>query len=829
MKSNLTAKTYSLLAAIIIAFLLMSLISNAQTQPGYKVVDVVVEGNRVSTASLILGVADIKAGTDLTPAVVAESIRRLYGLGIFSQVRIEAEDVLGGIKVYIVVKELPKLGGIEFTGNDKIKSSDLKEKLGLGIGGYISPFLIDRAKNKIAELYAEKGYFRADISPKLELNTDSSEAVLTFNINEKSKVKVQAVVITGNKRVEAKDLSGKMRNRKRGFMKSSDFAQDKYAEDLEKVIAELHKRGFVDAYLIDDSTHIDSSINRMTIYLDIYEGPLYYFGEATIKGNEKLNADYLKSKLKYKPFDVFSSENYEESLYELYTAYQDIGHLHVRIQDGKTTKSDSVIDINYDISEGLPSHINLVKIVGNTKTKDKVIRREISVLPDQVFNRGLLIRSVRDVMALNYFANVQPDLVDLPSGDVDIEFKIEEKQTGEIMAGAGYNSQDKLVGNVGMGIPNFRGMGQRLSFNVEFGTRRNSFSLSFTEPWLFGRPTLLGSDIFALNRRWFSDYTEGRRGGSLRLGKRLRWPDNYFRAFATYRIEENRFNDFEDIFIRENSFKAINVYTYTDSLSNPVTETEVNIRGPYPGSILLYNENWQSSSQLSFTITRDSRNLPEFATSGSNLSYTFSQTGDWLGGFWQYRKHEFSLAKFFPLIGNLALAAKFQYGVVTSPEGDDRILVSERFTPGGTAYDGIVRGYDDGSLTPDTVVTTSDTTYYYTGHPDSSGTVLDSSFVSAGFKTRVRGKYMLVSNLELQFPIVERQIYALAFFDAGNSWLHKGDVKPISSLYKSYGFGFRIAVPGIGTLGFDFGYPLDKVEGQEQKWKPHFQIGTTFR
>lgn len=787
------------------------------------------EGNRISTSSLVLGVADIKTGTDLTPTIVAESIRRLYGLGIFSQVRIEAEDVLGGIKVYIVVKELPKLAGIEFTGNDKIKSGEFKEKLGLGIGGYISPFLIDRAKTKIAEMYAEKGYFRAEITPKLEHNTDSSEAVLTFDINEKSKVKVESVVLTGNKRVESDNLIGKMRNRKRGFLKSSAFAQDKYAEDLEKVIGELHKRGFIDAYLIDDSMHIDTSTNHMTIYLDIYEGPQYYFGEATVKGNEILKSEYLEEKLKYDKFEVFSSEKYEESLFELYTAYQEIGHLHVRIQDEKTTKSDSVIDVSYDVSEGLPSHINLVKIVGNTKTKDKVIRREISVLPEQVFNRALLIRSVRDVMALNYFANVTPDLIDLPSGDVDIEFKVEEKQTGEIMAGAGYNSQDKLVGNVGMGIPNFRGMGQRLSFNVEFGTRRNSFSVSFTEPWLFGRPTLLGTDVFALNRRWFSDYTEGRHGGSVRVGKRLKWPDNYFRTFASYRIEENRFYDFEDIFRNQNSFKSIKNYTYTDSVGNAATTTIVNISNPYPGSILQYNEEWLSSSQLSFTITRDSRNLPEFATSGSNLSYTFSQTGDWLGGFWQYRKHEIALAKFIPIIGNLALAAKVQYGVVTSPEGDDRILVSERFTPGGTAYDGVVRGYDDGSLTPDTVVTTSDTTFYYTGHPDSSGTVLDSTSVSAGFKTRVRGKYMLVSNLELQFPLVERQIYALAFIDAGNSWLHKGDIKPITGLYKSYGFGFRIAVPGIGTLGFDFGYPLDKVEGQEQKWKAHFQIGTTFR
>ena len=829
MKSNLSAKTYFLFTAILIATLGLSSYSKAQTQSSFRVVDIVVEGTRIATNSLILGVADIKIGGDLTPTLVAEAIRRLYGLGIFSAVRIEAEDILGGIKVYIVVNELPKLAGIEFTGNNKIKPGEIKQKLGLGIGGYISPYLIEQARNKIEELYDGKGYFQAKAEGRLEYNADSSEAILKFDIKEKSKVKVENVVITGTKRVEPNDLAGKMRNRKRGFLKSSDFAQDKYAEDLEKVIAELHKRGFIDAYMIDDSMLINDSTNRMTIYLNLYEGPQYYFGEASVEGNEKLRADYLKKKLKYKPFDIFNSEKYEESLFELYTAYQDIGHLHVRIQDEKTTRADSVLDISYDISEGLPSHIRLVKIVGNSKTKDKVIRREISVLPDQVFNRSILIRSVRDVMALNYFGNVQPDLVDLPSGDVDIEFKIEEKQTGEIMAGAGYNSQDKLVGNVGMGIPNFRGMGQRLSFNIEFGSRRNSFQLSFTEPWMFGRPTLLGADLFALNRRWFVDYTEGRHGGSLRVGRRLRWPDNYFRAFASYRIEENRFHDFEDFFVRDNSFKSISNYDYLDTLGNSISESKVDVKEPYPGSILNYNEEWLSSSQLSLTITRDSRNLPEFATSGSNISYTVSQTGNWLGGYWEYQKHQISAAKFIPIIGKIALAARIQYGVVSSPKGDDRILVSERFTPGGTAYDGVVRGYEDGSLTPDTIVTRADSVYYYSGHPDSAGTVLDSAVERSGFKTRVRGKYMLVTNLELQFPLVARQIYALAFFDAGSSWLHKKDIKPLSGLYKSYGFGFRIAVPGIGTLGFDFGKALDEVEGQEKKWKPHFQIGTTFR
>ncbi len=815
--------------ALIICLLFLVWFQTGKAQQQLQIVDVVVEGNRVATRSLIMGVSSLDVGTTLSPSSISETIRRLYGLGIFSDIIIEVEDTTDGVIVYIVVNELPKLSGLEFFGNKKIKTKELKEKLGLVVGGYISYFLIEKNKNDIYNAYAEKGYFQADIATSLNYNADSSEAILTFTIDEKSKVKVEKVVMTGTSRVKADDLIKKMRNRKRGFMKSSDFAQDKYDEDLEKIIAEYHKRGFIDAYLISDSLSIDSTRNRMTVYIDLYEGPQYYFGDVTYDGNVELTDKVLSKVMKFKAGDIFNTEKYDETMFELSSVYYEIGHLHIRLLDERTTRADSIVDVNYSISEGLPSYINMVQIVGNRKTKEKVIRREISLFPGQKFNRSLLIRSVRDIMALNYFANVEPIPLNLPNGDVDLEFKIEEKQTGQISAGAGYNSQDKVVGNFGMGIPNFRGNGQNLSFNVEFGNRRNSLSLSFTEPWLFGRPTLLGINGYLTNRRWYDDYTEGRTGGSVRLGRRLSWPDNYFRIFASYSLERNKFYDFDDAYINQNSYKAQHYY------DNPTTSIrrdvllDQNRYDPYPGSILQYNEEPNTASRLSFTIIRDSRNLPEFATMGSRISYKIENTGGILGGYWKSIKHDISVAKFFPLFGGVALATKVQWGMVTSTKDDSRILITDRFTPGGTAYDGIVRGYDDGSLTPDTVVNQSDTSYFYIDPNSIPGvdTPEDTTFES--YRTRVRGKYMLTTNIELQVPISQGQLYGLLFFDAGNSWLHSGDIKPLSSLYKSAGIGFRIIVPAIGTIGFDFGYAFDKVDRQEKGWKAHFQVGTTSR
>ena len=809
-------------AGIALAFLALFWLTGqvqAQSQEDYRIVDVEVVGNRVATPSLILGVASIDIGSPLTASDVEESIHRLYALGIFSDVTIEAEPVSGGLKVYIIVKELPKLAGLEFSGNTKYDAKDLREKLKLGVGGYISPYLMQSKKQEILDLYSKKGYFQAKVTPELEYSEDSSSAVLTYRIKEGSKVKVEKVILTGNKRVEADELIGKMRNRKRGFLRSSDFAQDKFQEDLQKITDEYHKRGFIDAYVVSDSLSIDTATNRMAIYIKVYEGPKYYFGDVTFTNNAEVTDEALHKALKFKTGDVFDSEKYDESLYELYSVYQEIGHLHTRILDERTTVGDSTINISYDVTEGLPSHINLVRIVGNVRTKDRVIRRELSTFPGQVFNRTLLIRSVRDAMALNYFNKVEPAPINLPNGDVDLEYTIEEKQTAQVSAGAGYNSQDKLVGSIGMGIPNFRGVGQSVSFNIDFGSRRNSFQLSFTEPWLFGRPTLLGTDVYAINRRWYEDYTEGRQGGSIRVGRRLKWPDNYFRIFAAYRLERNRFYDYSDAFDHSNRYQRIYKGFSPDS-SDYVTDS-ILYGNPYPGSVLEYKEQWNSASRFSVTITRDSRNLPEFATKGSIVEYTLSNTGNIFGGYWDYVKHDISATRFIPLFWKVAIAAKVQYGAISAPN-DNRILVSDRFNPGGTAYDGVVRGYDDGSLTPDSIISHTDTTYYYSA----SGT-LDSVTNAGTFKTRVRGKYMLVSNIELQFPVVENQLYMLAFFDAGNSFLHTSDIK-LSHLYKSVGFGFRLMIPGMGTLGFDFGYPLDHIDGQNKSWKPHFQMGTTF-
>jgi outer membrane protein insertion porin family len=429
-------------------------------------------------------------------------------------------------------------------------------------------------------------------------------------------------------------------------------------------------------------------------------------------------------------------------------------------------------------------------------------------------------------MQLNYFSNVTPDITPLPSGDVDVVVEVEEKPTAQISAGAGYSATDKFVGTLGLGIPNFRGMGQNLSLNIDIGSQRNSYSISFTEPWAFSTPTLVGTNLYYTNRQWYSDYTEGRRGGSFRIGRRLRWPDDYFSIVARYQIEDDRFYDFSSNYSDAHSYMTRETYIYVDTIGDTISHSNVFYGGPLPNSLTRFNENWFSSSSVQFTLTRDSRDLPEFSTRGSDISYSIEIVGGWLGGYWKYRKHVLTAAKFIPVLGKIALAGKLTLGAITA-QNDLNILEFDRFSPGGTDYFGIVRGYESGSLTPDTIITTNNRKYYYSGSdlsqpPDSVTTQTNT------YKTTVRGKYLMVGNLELQIPISENQLYGILFFDAGNSWLNSSDIK-INDLYKGVGLGFRLVVPGIGTIGFDFGYSLDERSDQKKGWKPHFQIGTTFR
>jgi len=765
------------LALIVLLLLFSFSLASAQSR---VVSRIEVEGNLTVDSSLIGNMSGLIRGMELDPYLVQDAIRKIHAMGFFSDIEIKGEETFEGIVVTIAVREYPRLARIEIEGNKKLKKDKIYDKLTLIEGKLISPAEVKDEVRNVKSLYEEKGYLLAQVESEVIESETAGEVVLKLKIKEGKKVKIKKISVEGNQLFSDKKIRKQMKNKEDSFFRSGEFDPEKYEEDKEKIVEFYKKEGYLDAEVVSDSIWYDASRKDMFIQISVFEGPQYTFGKVSWEGNKKFSDDLLREAIKFEQGKVYDQERYEKTLEELHALYLEEGYLYTQIVDETKTK-ENVVDINYSISEGIPANVRKINIAGNNRTREKVIRRELWVKPGQRFRRSLLMRSLRDVMYLNYFANVLPDYEVLENGDIDLTIKVEEKPTGQFSFGAGYSERDKLVGTIGLGTPNLFGRGQTLQLNWEFGKTLQNVQLSFTEPWFLDTPTSVGFDIYNTNRRWYDEFTEERRGIGLRLGRRLSWPDNYFRLFLRYRLEDVRYFEFQ-------------TYVDTAGVKRVLPELEYLTKIKWP----------QRTSSFDFTIVRDSRDLPQFATSGSVLSWNAELAGGLLGGDWSYHKHLFTFHKYIPSIWKFVLVAKAKFGIIDSYGKDGTIPYSERFTPGGIDPDGVIRGYPDGTVGP----------------RDPQGFL-------------VRGRSVLVYNLEYQFPIVEQQIYGLFLADLGNAYLAGGDVQPFAfkNLYKSVGLGVRLVVPNLGMIGFDMAYgfdypnPLNRDHGE---WRPHFNFGTSF-
>jgi outer membrane protein insertion porin family len=400
--------------------------------------------------------------------------------------------------------------------------------------------------------------------------------------------------------------------------------------------------------------------------------------------------------------------------------------------------------------------------------------------PGDVFNSSKLERSIRDISILNYFSNVLPNvlLIENDNQHVNLEVTVEEKSTDMANMSAGFSQRDGLIGSLGLAFNNFSlthpftgGDGQRLTFDWQFGKIYRSISIGFTEPWLFNTPTLVGFSIFN-TRTGGGFYPWDRRdiGGSVHIGRRFHWPDNFFRG---------------------------------DWIARYSNSTISNIRDPELLSRYLVTGGFQNIQQISLTqiISRDSRNQPEFPTMGSVHSLSVQLAGGPLGGDAHYIKGIFTMEWYIPLPLNFVLYSKNKYGIIENIRRNSIIQFGEFFYLGGSGlgFAESLRGYDDGTVGPLT-----------------------------GSGGPIGGKSMVINSLELRFPIAPNPtIFGLFFLEGGNSWETIGETDPFD-LRRSVGAGVRLFMPMIGIIGIDFGYGFDHYNAfgrREGQWKVHFQFG----
>jgi outer membrane protein insertion porin family len=792
---------------------------------------------------------------------ITTAIRKLWDQGLFDNISITATKIQGNnIFLKLNLHERPRLSKFSFTGIRKSEADDIREKINLTRGDVVTDHLMIKSSRIIRDFYAEKGYLNAsvNITEKPDKTHDNFED-LVINIKKNKKVKIKHIFIEGNSELSDDAIRSSMKETKeRGvftpldslgpltlnligdavtfkygkfrddlvkyfkdnyrvkIFKGSKYIEKNYKDDLNLIIAKYNKKGYRDAHIISDSMYkVDDQNINLVIKLD--EGNKYYFRNITWVGNTVYSSMFLSNILGIQKGDVYNKELLETNLqfnqkgFDVSSLYMDNGYLFFNATPVEVNVENDSIDLEIRIFEGKQARINKVTVKGNEKTNDHVVIREIRTRPGQLFSRSDVIRTTRELANLRYFnaETINPNIIPNPSeGTVDIEYQVEETSADQIELSGGWG-YGQIIGTLGLSFNNFSlrnffkkgawrpvpsGDGQKLSLRFQtYGKGYMNWSVSFTEPWLGGRkPNALTVSYYHslyTNRLPKADTNYAKfaiDGITIGLGKRLTWPDDFFTLYQGINFQLYNLLNYGSIFSVGTGTGNFNNISYEiifgrNSVDQPI----------YP----------RSGSEISLGLEL----TPPYSLF-SDKDYTTLSENDkykWI----EYHKWKLKAYWYFELIEKLVLTPKFRFGFLGHYNADLGTTPFERFYLGGDGlsgynnYDGReivgMRGYENESITPD----------YYENH-NLGGTIF--------------ARY----TLELRYPLTlnpSSTIFALAFLEAGNSWLGSQDFNPFD-LYRSAGVGVRVYLPMFGMLGLDWAYGFDPVPGLPSAAGSHFHF-----
>lgn len=764
--------------------------AQSQTQPrSYIIAGIGVEGNKFADEQTILAISGLRVGDEIKipGPKQQEALRALWQRNQFSDVDIAIDKVTAlGIFLTIKVKEHPRFAWLDVQGNDEVSYDDIKKAVGKIRGDILTPYDAYLAKTSVKKLYDKEGMMFAHIETEIIATDTPSYVRLVLHIEEGAEFHVEQVSFTGNTKMPSDDLADALEDTHSKpwwkFWSSSKFDKNKYEEDKKKLVAFYRNKGFIDADIIRDTIIYNEEKKTVGVAIDVFEGRQYFIRSISFTGNTVYPEDVLKRRLNIPEKEEYNVERFEKNMTgnedqtDVASLYLDNGYLSAQLVKEEQKVGEDSVDVVVRVYEKDRFTIRRVDIVGNTKTKDNVIRRELYTRPGDYFSRSAIIRSIRGLGVLNYFnpEALRPDVKPVDNTRVDLVYKVEERSTDTFNASVGIAGSLGLTGSVGVTLNNFAlaeplrgGGGQILNLNLEFGQASNyqNYSLSFTEPWLYGTPTTLGFNLYYSNIRL---YDIARTGVSFNVGRRLRWPDDYFRVDATLRGQRN-------------------------------------VQGAAGGT---YLPGTTSEFTLSTSLSRISLDNIIFPTSGSRFTVTTQLAMGALGiGSTDYWKNSLNFETISPLLSiennpRLVLYLSSEAAYVTGVSQDTTIPSIERYYMGGNGLGGFavtpLRGYTDRAIGP------------------SSG------------GTPTGGKVMTRNVMELRFALSlnPMPIYILGFAEAGNVWSDLSTADPFN-LKRSAGFGMRILLNPIGLLGFDYGYGFDPVGtvGSPSGWQFHFQFG----
>lgn len=818
---------------------------------------------------------------------ISTAIKKLWKLGLFSDVNFYVNNIKGdSIFLELNLIESPKLSDVKIQGIKKGKAEDLIKEVDLKKGKVVNENLVTTTKNYIENKYKKDGFYNTKVFITTTPDSTETQVKMLVNIDKGDKVKVRSIDFEGNSEISDSKLRKAFKNTKQKnpirIFKASKYIKDKYKEDLVTVIDKYKEKGYRDARIISDSVTYDKKKNLIDIKVNLEEGRKYYFGNIRYLGNTVYTDQQLARLIGIKKGDVYNgvllqkriADNTKPDAEDLTNLYQNSGYLFSSINPVEVKTVNDTIDFEIRITEGPIAYFNKITVVGNDKTNDKVIYRELRTKPGNKYSKEDLVRSIREIGQLGFFdpESIKPDFknVDAQAGTVDIEYNVVEKGASQIELQGGYGGGG-FIGTLGLSFSNFSarnifnkdaykplpmGDGQKMSLRLQGSSYFQTYSLSFSEPWFGGRKPVSFSTSISHSKQFLYNFStrdvtrnQSFNITSLTVGiaKQLNVPDDFFVLSQSVSFQYYDLNNYNTGLFTFGNGASRNI-TYTIGLSrnskglNPIYPTygsEFSVTGKFTPPYSLFNGvdyadlknqdeyklRYSSSSNLSTGINSNG----ELVQEGDYIAYS-SATGTYLKvdaseadldqgkydqkrfNWLEYYKIKFKADWYTRLYDKLVLRSLGEFGFMGAYNQDRGLVPFERFYLGG---DGLANFSLDGREV-----------IQLRGYPNNSLSPLDSNGAQIG--ATIYNKF----SLELRYPITLKQaasIYGLTFLEAGAAYNEFKDYNPFK-MQRSAGFGLRVFMPAFGLLGIDFAHGFDPIPGQTTKsgWQTHFIIGQQF-
>lgn len=764
--------------------------ATSQTSNALKIKAIEIKGNRRIEKDAIYAKLKSQPGQVYSDLDIRSDIEGLFQTGFFYDVKFFQEVSGNEVTLTCEVVEKPSISEIVFEGNEEVKSEDLQEASGLKPFEILSMSKIRDGVEKMQKSLEDKGFFLARVDYRLEPNKETDTVKLIFNVKENEKVKVKKITFLGNTQLKDSTLKLKMVTAEGGFFSfisgAGAYKQDAFDRDMQILRLIYFNEGYVQVKIDRPQVYVTPDKTGIYITIRIDEGQQFDVGEIDFAGDILFPRDELSEVIKIDNRTIFSYEVLQKDIADLQAKYGDLGYAYANVIPRTTiNEADRKVDVSFEFDKGNKVYFGRINVVGNSKTRDKVVRRELRVREGELYNETRRRKSYANIERLGFFEEVNfktsasPDNPDI----MNVDIVVKERNTGTIQLGAGYGSATGWSLNGQVSQSNFLGKGQKLSAGLNLSNDGDFFNISFTEPYFLETEWSVGFDVYQSNNSR-STYEERKKGGGVRFGHPLG----------------------EDLF---GSIRYKNEYTQIDPVYTKNKKGErVSLTDPD-----LYPENTVEgvTSSVTLGLDFDRRNDRMSPTDGIFASTSIEYAG--VGGDIEYTRGSNSVRYFKKLFWEVVWRNNLNYSFITSHNGDEEPPFNELFLLGGPYS---VRGYRYGQI----------------GRKKFSQYRYDILIADSYTAERAQkdaevpfgGKKQLIYQTELQFPLIaEAGINGVLFYDIGQA----EDEITGDKFYDGMGFGFRWFSP-IGPLRFEFGFPLRKINEDQEPNIFDFSIGTPF-